>query len=90
MRIQNYEKINITIPRKTIKKLEELIPRGERSGFIAEATERLLIEVAQKEAILEAAGVWSHRGKFASQKRINQYLRTLRGSTRARQRKLRQ
>lgn len=90
MTIQTYEKINITIPRDILRKLEELIPRGERSGFIAEATERLLVEVGQRKAISEVAGVWSGRRELSSQKKINLYLREIRGSTKERQKKLRQ
>lgn len=90
MAISTYEKINITIPKDTLRKLEELIPYGARSAFIAQATEIMLREVSQRKAIVEAAGIWSERGEFATRKKIDVYLRKLRGTTRERQKRLRQ
>ena len=44
MQTQNYERINIIIPRATAAKLRKTIPRGQRSNFVKEAIEKQLTE----------------------------------------------
>ncbi len=74
------EKINVTLPSETVAKLRRLIPPGERSLVIAEATDRYLEERTQKALLRQVAGLWKDR-PLRTQADVNRFLRRLRGST---------
>lgn len=44
MQIQNFERINIILPKDTAKQLRRAVPRGQRSKFVKKAIERQLAE----------------------------------------------
>lgn len=74
------EKINVTLPSETLAKLRRLVPLGERSHAIAEATERYVEERMQKAVFRRVAGLWKDR-RLRTQADVNRLLRRLRGST---------
>jgi len=77
------EKINVTLPRETVARLRRLVPSGERSHVIAEATDRYVEELTQKAALRQVAGLWKGR-RFRTQSHVNHFLKRLRGSTQQR------
>jgi hypothetical protein len=82
------EKINVTLPKDTVDKLRRLIPPGERSHVIAEATAHYLAGVTQKAVLRRVAGLWGDRARLRTQADVNRLLKRLRGSTRQRLRRL--
>ena len=81
------EKINVTLPVETASKLRRLVPPGERSHVIAEATARYIEEVTQKAALRSVEGLWKDR-RLSTQADVNRLLKRLRGSTASRLRRL--
>ncbi|MBI3320162.1 MAG: hypothetical protein HYZ89_06210 [Candidatus Omnitrophica bacterium] len=81
------EKINVTLPSETVTKLRRLVPRGERSHVIAEATARYVEELTQKTIFRQVAGLWKNR-RLRTQADVNRFLKRLRGSTPDRLRRL--
>lgn len=82
------EKVNVTLPKETLAKLRRFVPRGRRSHVIAEATAQYLAELTQKAALRRVAGLWRDRTALHGQTDVNRMLRRLRGSTRARLKRL--
>jgi len=74
------EKINVTLPGETLAKLRRLVPSGERSHVIAEATSRYVEERTQKAVFRQVAGLWKDR-RLRTQSDVNRLLKRLRGST---------
>jgi hypothetical protein len=82
------EKVNVTFPKETLVRLRRLIPAGERSRVIAEATAQYLEDLTQKAMLRQVAGLWKDRAHLRTQADVNRALRRLRGSTRRRLRRL--
>lgn len=82
------EKVNITMPKEILEQLRRLVPTGERSHAIAEATARYVEALAQKAAFRNAAGLWKDRTDIRTQADVNRMLKALRGSTRHRLKRL--
>jgi CopG family transcriptional regulator/antitoxin EndoAI len=45
----SYQRINITMPTKTLKKLDKVAPKGDRSGFITDAVNEYIMEIGKEE-----------------------------------------
>ncbi len=82
------EKINVTLPEETVEKLRRFVPAGQRSHVIAEATARYLEGLTQQAALHRVAGLWRNRATLRTQTHVNRMLKRVRGSTRARLRRL--
>ncbi|MBI4598379.1 MAG: hypothetical protein HY737_08280 [Candidatus Omnitrophica bacterium] len=82
------EKINVTFPKETLAQLRRLIPPGERSHIIAEATAHYLADVTQKATLRQVAGLWKDRAQLRTQTDVNRELKRLRGSTARRLKRL--
>lgn len=77
------EKVNVTLPSETVARLRRLVPPGERSHVIAEATTRYIEELTQKTTMRQVAGLWKDR-RLRTQGDVNRFLKRLRGSTQQR------
>ena len=78
------EKVNVTLPTDTMEKLRRLVPAGERSHVIAEATAQYLEQLTQKTMLRQVSGLWKDRTALRSQADVNRWLKRVRGSTRHR------
>ena len=75
------EKVNVTLPRDTMEKLRRLIPLGERSHVIAQATAQYLEQLTQKKMLRQVTGLWKSRTELRTQDDVNRWLKRVRGST---------
>jgi hypothetical protein len=82
------EKVNVTLPEETAMKLRRLVPAGERSHVIAEATAQYLEGLTQQAVLHRVAGLWKDRRRLRTQTDVNRVLQRLRGSTERRLRRL--
>ena len=51
MKNDTYERVNITLPSRTLKRIDRSAPRGERSRFISKAVTAYLDKSVRKELI---------------------------------------
>ncbi len=84
------EKVNVTLPQETMEKLRRLIPSGERSHVIAQATAQYLEQLTQKKMLRQVTGLWKHRTELRTQDDVNRWLKRVRGSTQPRLKRLAQ
>lgn len=84
------EKVNVTLPQETMEKLRRLIPSGERSHVIAQATAQYLEQLTQKNMLRQVTGLWKHRTELRTQDDVNRWLKRVRGSTHHRLKRLAQ
>lgn len=70
------QKITVTIPSALLNRLNESIPKRQRSEFIVEAIEERLALEEQYVAIEEAAGAWTdeHHPEMRSEEDIDNWL----------------
>jgi metal-responsive CopG/Arc/MetJ family transcriptional regulator len=54
------QKVTVTLPKKLLKRLDEFIPRRQRSRFIATAIQEHLAMLEQLAALEESAGAWTN------------------------------
>ena len=52
-------KITITLPEELLKRLDTIVPRSQRSHFIATAIQEQLALLEQLAALEESAGAWT-------------------------------
>jgi predicted transcriptional regulator len=55
----NVQKVTVTLPKKLLKRLDEIIPNRQRSRFIATAIQEQLAMLEQLAALEESAGAWT-------------------------------
>lgn len=74
------QKITVTIPVELLQRLDERIPRRQRSEFIVEAIEEHLALAEQITVIEEAAGAWTdeHHPDLRTEEDIDRWLVELR------------
>lgn len=53
MQTQQYERINILLPKTTANRLRTVIPRGQRSKLVSEAIEEKLQKLSRKDMYQE-------------------------------------
>lgn len=74
------QKITVTIPVELLQRLDERIPKRQRSEFIVEAIEEHLALAEQIIAIEESAGAWTdeHHPDLQTEEDIDRWLIELR------------
>ena len=76
------QKVTVTLPKKLLERLDEVVPPRQRSRFVAEAIQEQLAILEQVAALDEAAGVWKDENhpEMISEADIDRWLDQLRGS----------
>lgn len=82
-------KTQIIFPEDTLKKLDRVVKKRERSNFVVEAVEERLKGIKLQNALKVASGLWKDREDMKTDKDIKKYLKSLRGSDAAREKRLR-
>lgn len=82
-------KTQIIFPEDTLKKLDRVVKKRGRSNFVVEAVEERLKGIKLQNALKVAAGLWKDREDMKTDKDIKKYLKSLRGSDAAREKRLR-
>lgn len=74
------KKITVTLPKRLLKELDEMVPPGERSLFIAQAVREQLAILEQAQVVDEAAGLWQDDAypEFSTGEKIDEWLTQLR------------
>ena len=77
----NVRKVTVTLPKKLLNRLDEFIPRRQRSRFIATAIQEQLAMLEQLAALEEAAGAWTDENhpEMQTEADIDRWLARLRG-----------
>lgn len=76
------QKITITLPKRVLTRLNELVPARKRSSFISDALEERLAIEEQVIALEESAGAWTDAAHpdMIDDAAIDRWLETLRSS----------
>lgn len=83
-------RIGLLAPEDLMGELRSLVPEGQRSAFILEATPLQLLRERQRSALARTAGAWlvSEPDAPSDQDAVRSYLEDLRSSDLARERRL--
>ncbi len=75
-------KVTVTLPKSLLARLDAMVPRRQRSRFIAEAIQEQIAMLEQAEAIEEAAGSWTDEKypELLTTEDIDNWLKALRGN----------
>lgn len=58
MALKTVKRITLSLPKSTIQKLEQNVPKSKRSKFVAEALEKRLSGKAQEVTLEEVSNFW--------------------------------
>jgi len=82
-------KTQVIFPEELLKRLDRVIKKRERSDFVVEAVEEKLKSLNLQTALKRVAGLWKDRKDLKTDLGVRRYLKTLRGSNAAMEKRLR-
>lgn len=82
-------KTQIVFPAGLLKRLDQVVKKKERSLFVVEAVEEKLKGLNLQNALKSVVGLWKDREGFKTDKDVKKYLKNLRESDTAREKRLR-
>lgn len=82
--LSDVRKVTVTLPQILIERLDEVVPKRQRSRFIAEAVQEQLAILEQVVGLDETAGIWTDAAypDMRTEADIDVWLAQLRGSWR--------
>jgi metal-responsive CopG/Arc/MetJ family transcriptional regulator len=82
--LSDVRKVTVTLPQILIERLDEVVPKRQRSRFIAKAVQEQLAVLEQVVALDETAGIWTDAAypEMRTEADIDYWLTQLRGSWR--------